>query len=251
MLYIYYSLLAYFCYNGVFKCLFAGTVQANKMSKITVILIGHSFVRRVKIFLQNIIRENHIQLPVESYAPQYFGLDHFVEQIIFDGESGAGVMDDFTIPNFKLKNHKPHVAVVELASNDVARGFSVKSICAALIDTALMLRDRYAVQQIVVCSCLRRNRRIGALNPSQFDDLAGSLNRLLRDASKAIPEIHYHTHRGFWNYEGGDLKPVSEWSSDGIHPTTDNRTPLDGMNKYITSLRRAIYEAIKRLPDRA
>ena len=65
-----------------------------------VVIFGHSFVSGFKHYLSNQMKNVDCDLTLESFAPQFLGLDHFVSQIILYGESGATIMDDFTLPSF-------------------------------------------------------------------------------------------------------------------------------------------------------
>ncbi len=140
-------------------------------------------------------------LPMEAFAPQYLRLSHLVNNIFFDGESGAGVIDDFSLSPFLLRNNKPSIVIMNIVSNDIVRGYPIQSISAALKNTAIILRDQYHVGHVKICSILRRKMCLGRLTETQFGDLAVSLNNRLRWETRHLVGISYHTHRFFWRYQ--------------------------------------------------
>ena len=131
--------------------------------KHVVLVSGHSFVKGYKLFLENKLKVIHEHEPVETFAAQYLRVSSRVDQIYFEGDSGACIMDDFRLPCFKLRNLKPAVYILDIASNDIALGFSTDSICAALVDTSQILINKYGVRHVKICSCLRRERKLGQL----------------------------------------------------------------------------------------
>ena len=208
-------------------------------SKSTVIVIGHSFVYGFCQYLKNKLVASHSHDTLEVYAANYLNLNNKVDQVLFMGESGATIMDDFRLPTFLLRICKPTIVILDIGTNDIVLGHSTSSICAALVDTATHLRELFNVSQVLICSCLRRERCFGNLSVTQFNDLVVCLNTQIAAATKYLPGINYHTHRGFWKEQDGMDMKVSDWSNDGIHPNS-----FLGRRKYSKSLQRAVHVAL-------
>ncbi len=89
-----------------------------------------------------------------------------VDQLFFSGTSGAQIMEEFSV--FTLRNNTTSLVIIDVESNDLANGFSVKDIVRTLIDVAIIMVEQYKVQHVKICSCLMRENRIGNLIAYQF-----------------------------------------------------------------------------------
>ncbi len=97
----------------------------DEVQEATVIVCGHSYVKRIGKILDEKRDEEKSHLPMEAFAPQYLKLSQLVNNIFFDGESGAGVMDDFSLLPFLLRNNKPSVVIMDIGSNDIVILFNL------------------------------------------------------------------------------------------------------------------------------
>jgi hypothetical protein len=76
-----------------------------------------------------------------------------------------------------------------------------------------------------------------------FAQARDTLEDILKRSVVDFPGVTYFKHKGFWERQVEGFKlpmEVESWSNDSIHPNA-----LEGREKYKTSLRAAILEALK------
>ncbi len=168
------------------------------MKKHSVLILGYSFVKGLNNTSPNKRLACQSNYPTETFVLEFLHISKHINQIYFEDDSGACIMDDFRLLSFLLRNIKPSIVIIDIVSNDIAHNYSTASICAAIIDTARILKDKYHVKHIKICSCIRRERNIGKLSSSQFNDLTIALNNKLSIDTKNLTGISYHTNKGFW-----------------------------------------------------
>ncbi len=206
----------------------------------TVFVWGHSFVRNYRKYLEN---HDKSDFPIETYAAQHIKVSDKFDQVHFCGTSGAKIMEVISIPNFKLRNFRPELVIMDIGTNDLAAGYKIRNIVQAILDLVLTFIQTYHVKQVIICSCLKREHGLRNLTMCQFEDLVYYFNYELFANCEKNQNITYHTHRGFWKQQNGDRIEVREWSSDGIHPTTTT----EGLMQYSNSLKCAIHKGLQSL----
>ena len=185
-------------------------------SVLDVLVIGHSFVRRVDYHLRAKEQLN-LLLPTSS---------HLVNMI---GKGGAHVSDLMQLFNSRSSN--PHLVIIDVGTNDLANLHTPSHVVARqLFSVARTLVERYGVEHVVLMEVLPRTTwgRHGA-PPSftgrvkRFNDMIKSLVSHYKDR---IP-VSYWFHKGL-------VSNIEGFIQDGVHLTPG------GLAKYSRSLRRAI-----------
>ena len=149
-----------------------------------------------------------------------------VDQFHLVGRRGAQIMRGLSHDG-PLRAIKPSYAIIDVGTNDIARGMPVLNVVVAVIELAKEMITRYGVVHVTVCSVLHRD------TPVDINARVDRYNAILRDFCEVEPHIAYHTHRGFW-------RAASSWSRDGLHPNIAN-----GRQKYKRSLRKATNNALQ------
>ena len=132
-----------------------------------------------------------------------------VDQFHLVGRRGAQIMRGLDHDG-PLRAIKPSYVILDVGTNDSARGMPVLNVAVAVIELAQDIIARYGVVHVTVCSVLHRD------TPVDINTRIDRYNAILRDSCEVEPLITYHTRRGFWR------AAASSWSRDGLHPKTAN-----------------------------
>lgn len=164
------------------------------------LIIGHSFVRRFRDFLngggrlsQNISRNLNLDDDCRVYI------------------SGIGGRKVDTLEHFdldKLKVIRPKIVVLEIGSNDLgAPDINPENVGKQIISVVSRLKEEFGVRQVLVCKILPRRKQP---HPS-YNQLVSELNIWLGRALDSIPNATFWRHRGlFYN-------STNVYHRDGIH----------------------------------
>ena len=186
------------------------------MAKRRVLIIGHSFIHRLKAFVQK-ERQFH-----------NFTTLNGIGQVHFHGVGGR------TIAKFRkfdldiVRRIAPDIIVLELGSNDLVE-FSPQTVGSELETLACELHDLPSVQLVVIGQVLRRRSQ----NSEEFNCKVAKLHKYLNIVLEQLPFCYYWRHRGFWN-SNSEL-----YLADGVHL---NRL---GNYKFMRSIRGAILMALQ------
>ena len=184
------------------------------------VIIGHSFVRRLESYIG------------EDDARSNFGLSNSTHSVKFSGIGGA------RIPQLRrrmqiIADEKPNVVIVDIGTNDVYnRRASVHSLVHNLFNIVHMLHTTYGVKQVIIMEMFFRTShgRFGSRNP-QFNVDVLEFNKLC----KRYVEVHSCRLRNiqFWHHVGL-TNNWQQYIEDGVHL---NRS---GLAKYYRSVRSAV-----------
>ena len=170
-------------------------------------------------------------------------VDHYVRRVFLLGQSGAKVTE-FDVPHLVLRRIDPLIILVELGTNDLAAGVRAPVVADSLQVLAQDLHHRYRAV-VGVMSVLPRDKGLQDMTAKEFREEVQQLDDILKQCWVGSSAIFYHKHKGFWEMQDKSKKfdlPVSAWSKDGIHPNSER-----GRARYKSSLRTAIYKALKSL----
>ena len=193
------------------------------------LVIGHSFVQGL---------QQHLD-PTNQATPSDFArklsLEKIVQKFHIHGHRGACITSkSYSLPHRLLTQSKPDFAILDLGSNDLASRVAPLQVATALIELADVLRHRYHIRTIMVCSIVNRKAHLKDITPEEFQTAAYETNNYLQNYADSHPHITYHVHKGFWAH------PIDSWSRDGVHPNTPA-----GRTKYIKSIRKAVFLALQ------
>jgi hypothetical protein len=230
--------------NG-FKNFFFLQVGQRIVQGRTAVVLGHSFVFGL---LQHLEGKNrcHPQ-QIEAMVARELRVNMQLERVFWMGSRGERACD-YVPPVYSLSRVMPAVILLELASNDLARGSDVKEVKDRMVTIAVKLANDFGAV-VGIMSVIPRKSAIGRMNQEEFGLKAGLFNMTVRVAVKAldVKHIFFHKHRGFTDVEENGKKSqknIDVWSRDGVHPNKP-----DGRRLYKTSLRKALMEAVYRLRD--
>ena len=199
-----------------------------------ILVIGHSFVRRYREYLNQI----HGQQTNYNIC---LGLPR--ESIHITGKGGLKAdADGLKFITTEAKQVNPNIVVIELGTNDLA----IKAIDGDkqvnqtlyhlfyLCDKLFELR----VQKVILCEIVDRRKLRGSTTQAEFDRKRQKFNQLLNRLTKLNPDII------IWRHERSILRNLKEpeITGDKIHITTDH-----GLKLYNFSIRAAIIKGLKAL----
>ena len=186
------------------------------MAKWRVLIIGHSFIHRLKAFVQR-----------ERYIHTYTTLNG-IGQVHFHGVGGRTIAKfrkfDFDI----VRRIAPDIIVLGLGSNDLVE-LSPQTVGSELETLARELHELPSVQLVVIGQVLRR----WSQNSDNFNCKLAKLHKYLTVVLEQLPFCYYWRHRGFWNSNSELYLP------DGVHL---NRL---GNYKFMRSIRGAVLKALQ------
>ena len=186
------------------------------MAKQRVLIIGHSFVHRLKTFVQ---KKRHMQA---------FSSLRGMADIYFHGVGGRTIAKfrkfDFNV----VRQLVPDVIIVQLGSNDLVE-LSPQTVGSELESLVRELYEIDSVQFVVVGQVLRRHTP----NSVEYNCKVGKLHQYLKVVLEPLPFCYYWRHRGFWKSKSELYLP------DGVH--LNNL----GNYKFMRSIRGAVLQALK------
>ena len=164
------------------------------MAKQRVLIIGHSFVHRLKAFVQ---KKRHMQA---------FSSLNGIADIYFHGVGGCRIAK-FRKFNFHvMRQLVPDVIILELGSNDLVE-LSPQTVGSDLERVVPELREIDSAQFVVVGQVLRRPTP----NSVEYNCKVGKLHQYLKVVLEPLPFCYYWRHRGFWKSKSELYLP------DGVH----------------------------------
>ena len=186
------------------------------MAKQRVLIIGHSFVHRLKAF---VLKKRHMQA---------FSSLNGIADIYFHGVGGCRIAK-FRKFNFHvMRQLVPDVIILELGSNDLVE-LSPQTVGSDLERLVPELREIDSAQFVVVGQVLRRPTP----NSVEYNCKVGKLHQYLKVVLEPLPFWYYWRHRGFWKSKSELYLP------DGVH--LNNL----GNYKFMRSIRGAVLQALK------
>lgn len=162
------------------------------MPPVRVLILGHSFIRRLREFLAS-----HVSLNTNFLLAEYC-------EIKWHGIGGRTVskVRDFDLGIVEI--FRPDIVILQLGSNDLVDGDPL-SIASAIEDLVTLLHDSFQVKRVCVCQTLYR------VSSPAYNQRVRDLIKYLKVLLEPLPYSLYWKHRGFWN------STVGLYSGDGVH----------------------------------
>ena len=192
------------------------------MGKARVLILGHSFIRRLHASITR-SHDNEYTTKLGISTPDFICKWHGV-----GGRTVAKVLEyDLSV----VKEFGPDIIILQLGTNDLVNS-SPLTVGSSLEHLVTVLHDVYKVDLICVCQTLRRSSLEVLFNKN-----AGLLTRYLKTVLEPIPYAFFWSHRGFRKTKSAFL------SQDGVH--LNGR----GQHKFYRSLRGAVLRCLRLLDD--
>jgi len=192
------------------------------MGKARVLILGHSFIRRLHAFITR-SHDNEYTTKLGISTPDFICKWHGV-----GGRTVAKVLKyDLSV----VKEFGPDIIILQLGTNDLVNS-SPLTVGSSLEHLVTVLHDVYKADLISVCQTLRRSSLEVLFNKN-----VGLLTRYLETVLEPIPYAFFWSHRGFWKTKSAFL------SQDGVH--LNGR----GQHKFYRSLREAVLRCLRLLDD--
>ena len=181
-----------------------------------VLVLGHSFIRRLKDFIASHPDLNANFLIAEACEIKWHGV----------GGRTIAKARAFDLP--MVESFLPQIVILQLGPNDLVH-VDPLSIASAIEDLVTLLHDRFQVKRVCVCQTVYRE------SSPMYNKRVRDLVKYLKVLLEPLPYSFYWRHRGFWNTK------VSLYSSDGVHLNSR------GHYRLFRSLRRAVLRCLHSL----
>ena len=214
-----------------------------------VAFLGHSFIRRLRddCIINNTNRLGHdIGTHSEIKAAQLakcMGVHHHVRRI-YTHSNYIVTIKDLARCAILVSNIKPKIVMIDIGSNDIAHITKVNP--ALMLNLATQLTDfasQLSTEVVILNGILPRTAGISA-DVVTFQKNSDLYNTFLKNICDTSKNMVYNKLRGFthtWIDNVEHSRPVSDWSTDGIHCNT-----TQSMKQYRTRVKQAILSQIKR-----
>jgi len=187
----------------------------------TILLLGHSFIRRLK---EDLSRAFDVRASLE------FGL-HGVANVHLHGVGGRTVAKLHTFDLGVVRQLKPDIVILEVGTNDL-NNLQPEVVGSALEELVLTLKRQFAIEIICVCHVIPRGLS-SASHPLQFWEKAKILKQYLEVVLGHIEGVFTWTHQAF------STPSKQLYLRDGVH--------VNAKGQYILyrSYRGAIFKALR------
>ena len=208
-----------------------------------VVLLGHSYIRRLQDGLIPPLHSHHGQdvgigsLIRAAQLASNLNISQHIRRAYTFSDGVVRIRDLDGIQTF-VDRIRPGIVFIDIGSNDLAHydvvdAYTMLQLVTQLTDLALSLH----APKIILSAILPSTGNI-TCSPDTFRENAERFNTYLLNICDPKSKLVYHKPCGFWNQYLDGLEhtlEVSDWSSDGIHC---NRP--DWFKKYKARTRRAI-----------
>jgi hypothetical protein len=215
--------------------------------KMDIVVLGHSFVRRLRDGLIPPVPYRHSHdihawnATAAAQLASAWGISDHVRHV-YTYSDGIVRIRDVDRAVSTIQRIRPCVVLIDIGSNDLAHVEEVDPplmlrLATQLTDFAIDL----AAHKVILNAILPRTGNI-TCPPAVFRDNAEHFNNFLYNICDPKSKLVFHKPRGFWktHVDGKErLCEVAEWSSDGIHCT------LESMRRYSTRTKRAIITQVR------
>lgn len=173
----------------------------------TVLVLGHSFVRRLRDFLVNLSRANGARR-ITSHTWSNLNLDTQNFTVFYHGIGGLTIQKSYQ-ELYIISELRPDVIFIQLGENDVDKsGASPHDIFSQVTQFTSAILSLCPNTSHVFWGQLL-HRPVPRISPSKYSSKIHLVNKLIRAAQSH--NIHYWPHKGLWKVPG-DL-----FTSDGVH----------------------------------
>ncbi|XP_062571148.1 uncharacterized protein LOC134233175 [Saccostrea cucullata] len=181
----------------------------------TVCILGHSYIRRLKEFINASDLRTNLNLDMDSF------------KVDFRSRGGLTFKRLAHCAEFLRFDAPPDICFIQMGSNDLSLN-NPQKVCTDLISYAQYLRDGVGIKTVIVGQLLRRQPWASR---DKFNEDVVKVNNLLKEETGKVDGVYFWPHRGFW----ADLSYLGR---DGVHIEGDSRH----MKKYMHSIRIAVLQ---------
>ena len=178
-----------------------------------ILILGHSFIRRLDDFVAANPNLNH-----------QFLLNNFAT-FKWRGVGGRTVAKTLQYDLPVVASFVPDIVILQLGTNDLSR-LDPLVVGSSIEELVTILHDKYKVKLICVCQTLLGSDPV-------FNMRVRAFNKYVKTFLEALPYVFFWGHRGFWNASQRFL------ARDGIHL---NR---QGQYKFYRRLRGAVLKSLR------
>ena len=118
-------------------------------NRLTLLLVGHSFVRRMQ---QQVCPGDATQ---RYYCPDLL-LSHMFEKVVFLGKGGGLTLDGLLRDFSAVRAEAPNVVLIDIGTNDLCNGCVAEELVEGIVTFARKLTTMPSVLQVVICHILTR-----------------------------------------------------------------------------------------------
>ena len=191
----------------------------------TVVLVGHSFIRRLGIFTEN--SPDHVNLKLNKHR----------FNVILRAKGGLKVPElanSRNLLDFSDLVTEDNICFMQIGGNDISNvHVAPNDVARQIMSLAHFLIETNKFSHVVIGQLLRRHpRKVGREYNSKVIDT----NKLLHDECQHTNNIIFWHHHGFWD---DDMKYLAD---DGVH-LKDSQQDHQFMNKYLQSIKSAVLHA--------
>lgn len=175
----------------------------------TVLILGHSFVRRFEQFVLN---------SLDARVNENLNLNYDEVQISYSGHGGASLERIRALGTSYVREQRPDVVIIQAVSNDLCKPEkTVDLIFRRLIEFVVDLRYGESVRSVVILQTLHR---IAPLKPTRyqvdlpwFNSRVDELNRRNSEYIKEVEGVTFFRLSGFLNPSNRS----NVYLDDGVH----------------------------------
>jgi len=178
-----------------------------------VLILGHSFIRRLNNFI------------TESRHLDHRFLIHEAAVFKWQGAGGRTVAKTMRCDLHVVKAFAPHIVILQLGTNDLSH-LDPLVVGSEIEELVCHLYNSYNVKLVCVCQTLYRQ------TDSAFNTRVRALTKYLKVLLEPLPYCLFWGHRGFWNTK------QRFFARDGVHL---NKL---GHYKFYRSLRGAVLKSL-------
>lgn len=202
------------------------SVQVNSIANASVpvvtqiLIIGHSFVNRLKNKLNSLARYNSTSIREEMDLARS-NISPWIH-----GKPGACIKDIPTLKQQTEKNCNPDIIVLDIGQNDLcATTLTAAENAQQLVIQAKLLLSTGKVKMVMLCQVTYKTKlKKSTKDYAQFLDDVDEFNYYIMKLTRKEHRIVTWKHKGMKD-------PEKDFTVDGTHPDTDH-----GLQKYRNSI---------------
>lgn len=193
------------------------------MSPLHVVVVGHSFIRRLRDYVNNDPRYKNLRLQMENF------------QVGFRAMGGLKMSRMARDAQFTTFAMTPDIVFIQTRGNDLGMGKPVRTVYRDIVNFANNLVMGCEAKCVIIGQIFGRER-IGSYNEKVVE-----LNNLLKNCTVENSEsnVHFHRHHGFWS-------SLEFLANDEVHIRCTH-TDKKHMHKFLQSIKRTVLRAAKRI----